>query len=531
MVAAPVDADALAIRVRPRGAARSGSSPRIVIVRSSRSNLLAAEVREWRGRRYWPRTSAAEAGVRSVEVQQTDSPGPSLLKACTKSRRHDTKRSRRQLSGSRSEPPACARARRTRRRDRDGRADRRRVPGPRTGTSSRSADRGRRGRATAITCPLSPPPCRSPGIVYGDGIRRAPLPLSVFVPRRRLAARGARRPGGRPRLRGARAHRSRRRLRLARVCARGQGVRRPAGHRRGADLRGGAHVTVLVETPKGYANLCRLLTDAHAGTRPKEGAEPLPPELPLDRLLEQGDGLVCLSGCARHGLGVRDPNAAALVAAAFEDRFYVELQRPYERGTPAERRPSRARPRPRRPHGCNRRCSRSPRAPQRPPRRARRDPLPHVAGRLRAGAARKSRVGSARSGGDDRAVLRRPGRGSPDRRDRRRPDVRPDGGAGLPVPRLLGRLRKPRRAAARRVPEGVEDRYRTSRYRNRAKARLRDELALISELRLSGFFLLHWEVLELARVVAAEVRGPGSPRHALPPGRGRAARSDRSSAT
>src|SRR5581483_1508781 len=46
-------------------------------------------------------------------------------------------------------------------------------------------------------------------------------------------------------------------------------------------------------------------------------------------------------------------------------------------------------------------------------------------------------------------------------------------------------------------------------------------LALISELKLAGFFLLHWEVLELAREVAAEVRGPGSPRHALPPGRGR----------
>ncbi|HEY7561752.1 MAG TPA: DNA polymerase III subunit alpha, partial [Gaiellaceae bacterium] len=38
---------------------------------------------------------------------------------------------------------------------------------------------------------------------------------------------------------------------------------------------------------------------------------------------------------------------------------------------------------------------------------------------------------------------------------------------------------------------------------------------------LSGFFLLHWEVLELAREVACEVRGPGSPRHLLPPGRGR----------
>ncbi len=66
-----------------------------------------------------------------------------------------------------------------------------------------------------------------------------------------------------------------------------------------------------------------------------------------------------------------------------------------------------------------------------------------------------------------------------------------------------------------------KDRYNGSRYRRRAEARLREELALISELGLSGFFLLHWEVLELAREVALEVRGPGSPRHALPPGRGR----------
>jgi len=54
-----------------------------------------------------------------------------------------------------------------------------------------------------------------------------------------------------------------------------------------------------------------------------------------------------------------------------------------------------------------------------------------------------------------------------------------------------------------------------------ARARLDEELALIGELGLAGFFLLHWEVLELAKEVAAEVRGRGSPRNALPPGRGR----------
>src|SRR5881397_914922 len=44
-------------------------------------------------------------------------------------------------------------------------------------------------------------------------------------------------------------------------------------------LQNEAHVTLLVETPQGYANLCRLLTAAHARTRPKEGREPLPPSL------------------------------------------------------------------------------------------------------------------------------------------------------------------------------------------------------------------------------------------------------------
>ena len=58
-------------------------------------------------------------------------------------------------------------------------------------------------------------------------------------------------------------------------------------------------------------------------------------------------------------------------------------------------------------------------------------------------------------------------------------------------------------------------------HKQRVRARLDEELALIDELGLAGFFLLHWEVLELAREVALEVRGPGSMRHVLPPGRGR----------
>ena len=98
-------------------------------------------------------------------------------------------------------------------------------------------------------------------------------------------------------------------------------------------LADGSHVTLLVESARGYANLCRLLTAAHAHTRDTTNREPLPPRLDQALLEELNEGLVCLSGCARDGLAVRDPNAAARLARAFgRDRFYVELQRPYERG-------------------------------------------------------------------------------------------------------------------------------------------------------------------------------------------------------
>jgi error-prone DNA polymerase len=124
-------------------------------------------------------------------------------------------------------------------------------------------------------------------------------------------------------------------------------------------LSDGSHITLLVETPQGYANLCRLLTAAHAGTRPKPAAQrpvrdsgpvegvrgnrevppvggyrrPLPPSLDRHLLASYNDGLVCLSGCARNGLAVRNANGAAELAAVFgRDRFFVELQRPYERG-------------------------------------------------------------------------------------------------------------------------------------------------------------------------------------------------------
>jgi len=44
----------------------------------------------------------------------------------------------------------------------------------------------------------------------------------------------------------------------------------------------------------------------------------------------------------------------------------------------------------------------------------------------------------------------------------------------------------------------------------RAISRLEEELALIAHHGLAGFFLLHRDLLELAREVALELRPPGS---------------------
>jgi error-prone DNA polymerase len=286
-------------------------------------------------------------------------------------------------------------------------------------------------------------------------------------------------------------------------------------------LDGGAHVTLLVESATGYASLCRLLTAAHAGTRPKEGREPLPPSLDQRLLEELNDGLVCLSGCARDGLGVHHPNAAARLAASFgHDRFFVELQRPYERGD------------------ARRNAALRDLAESLGVRTiATGDVHAHDTARaalqdvLVAIRCRTSLDGCERERrGNQECVLAAPAEmldRFPDDRDavartrelaeRLEFDLTEELGYRYPdfsdgdEPASVQLRRVCERAFHERYPHGHAE----------ARARLDEELALIDELGLAGFFLLHWEVLELAREVALEVRGPGSMRHLLPPGRGR----------
>jgi error-prone DNA polymerase len=293
-------------------------------------------------------------------------------------------------------------------------------------------------------------------------------------------------------------------------------------------IEGASHVTLLCESGRGYANLCRILTAAHAGTRRpgREDREPLPPAVSLETVVELNDGLVCLSGCARDGLALRDPPAAARLAAAFgRERFFVELQRPYERGD--ARRHAMLRDLAER-LGVETIATGNVHAHA--PRRALlQDALVAIRCRTSLDGCERERRGNReavlrspeemveRFAGIDRAAAARTallaerltfdlteelGYRYPDFSDRADP--------------AIGQLR------------AICDHALTERYgsvgagvRARAHERLHSELRLIEKLGLAGFFLLHHEVLELARECALEVRGRDSPRMFLPPGRGR----------
>jgi error-prone DNA polymerase len=103
-------------------------------------------------------------------------------------------------------------------------------------------------------------------------------------------------------------------------------------------LLDGAHLTLLAETPVGYANLCRLLTECHLGRGFEQRRDP---RLDIAALEARHDGLIVLSGC-RDGLLPRALAREGYLAAKRlgercraifgPDRFYVELQRNAVRG-------------------------------------------------------------------------------------------------------------------------------------------------------------------------------------------------------
>jgi error-prone DNA polymerase len=328
-------------------------------------------------------------------------------------------------------------------------------------------------------------------------------------------------------------------MELAEVAA-GHGVR--AIHGAEIDVAGGRHITLLVRDERGWSNLCRIITLAHAHTR--EGAarrELGEAYVGLQDVVDHAEGLVCLTGCAGRsavgatGLtpsGVRDEPTARRLLDAFGPRdLYVELQRPYARHDRARNRALAALAR-----RLGVRCVATGDV--------------HAHARVRAELQDAFVALRHRTTLDASEPLRRGNHShvmcSPQAMASRFAD-HPD--AVTETLALAERLtfdltrdlgyRYPGAedaSASRRLAElcmqRLEDRYGhgsdhvrpASQIRagyGEARARLEQELAVIDRLGLAGFFLLHHDMLELAREVALKVRGPDSVCALLAPGRGR----------
>jgi len=351
-------------------------------------------------------------------------------------------------------------------------------------------------------------------------------------------------------------------------AAAGLGLRAIHGAEVTVGGEGGApdrHLTLLVRDATGWRNLCRLLTRAHAHTRVYGGSGvgarglrggagaggpatgdigasltpeaatggPLSdrprtrgsrvvekPSLRLADVVARAEGLVCLTGCPAHG--VRDePTLRALMEGFGTERLRVELQRPFARHDRTLNRGLAA--------------------------LATRLGLHCVAtGNVHAHSAARARLQDVfvaireHTTLDASEPLRRGNHShvlaSPQAMAARFADhpnavaetVRlaemltfdltsdlgyrypgaEDAGADTELARVC------EHAFGERYPMG-------HRLRGEAAGRLEEELRVIAELGLSGFFLLHRDLLELAREVAAEVRGGAAARSLLPPGRGR----------
>ncbi len=302
------------------------------------------------------------------------------------------------------------------------------------------------------------------------------------------------------------------------VSARALGLRPIHGAE--IDLKDGRHLTLLVEDARGWSNLCRILTRAHAHTREKRGP-PSKAHVALDWVLEHAEGLVCLSGCALRG--VHDELGLRRLREAFgSEGLRIELQRPFLRDDRARNRCL---------EGLARRLGvpcvttgnvhahSSDRGPlqdafvairlhttldaSEPERRGN---FSHVLASPEAMAARFAEHPEAVAETSRLA-------------ERLRFDLSSDLGYRYPGAEDDKAMRKLSELCEARL----RDRYAKALTRNReqASARLREELRIIETLHLPGFFLLHHDLLELAREVALEVRGPDSARALLPPGRGR----------
>ena len=285
------------------------------------------------------------------------------------------------------------------------------------------------------------------------------------------------------------------------------------------------HLVLLVESRAGYTNLCRLITAAHAGTRAADGTVARLPSVKLEHVLVHAEGLTCLTGCPDYGvLRSDDPLVARtrrdLLLEAFGDRLAVELQRPFRQGAERQLR-------------AFERLARERRIPIVATNDVhlhlrRRGPLQDVLVAIRQHASLDACTALLR--GNREHVLKAPGElvalfaDLPEAVAETRSIAER---CGFDLTQSLG-YRPPEREtdADRELKElcelHLDARYpASSPWRQEAVERLATELVLIRRHELAGFFLLHREILELARDVALEIRGTDAARNVLPPGRGR----------
>jgi error-prone DNA polymerase len=287
----------------------------------------------------------------------------------------------------------------------------------------------------------------------------------------------------------------------------------------GGTLRGAAHLTLLVRDSRGWSNLCRILTRAHARTRDRPGRERTEPSVELRTVLEHAEGLVCLTGCARYG--VNDEQTALRLLDAFgPEGLRVELQRHYVRHDRARNRALAALAR-----RLGVRCVATGDVHAHARSRAElQDAFVALRHHTTLDASEPLRRGNhthvmctpramaTRFVDHPQAVRETLCLAEQLRFDLKRDlGYRYPGSEDVSAPRRLSELCWAR----------LEDRYIRGAAREEAEARLGEELRVIDHLGLAGFFLLHHDMLELARGVAVEIRGPDSARSLLGPGRGR----------
>jgi error-prone DNA polymerase len=310
--------------------------------------------------------------------------------------------------------------------------------------------------------------------------------------------------------------------------AREEGVRdaAPAGARR----TGNPHVTLLVEDERGWRNLCRILTIAHAHTRDGPGRRELgEPQISAQALASHAGGLVCLTGCAQRSvLGEcgGEQTQRALLDGFGPDSLYAELQRPYARHDRARNRAFSAQARR---LGIRTVASGDVHAHS-PSRAELQDAFVALRHRLTLDASEPLRRGNrSHVMSSPRAMASRfadhPEAVAETLRlaERLRFDLTRDLGYRYPGAEDGDASRRLAELCAQRLEEryGPGSPARARAARGEAAARLTQELKVIDRLGLAGFFLLHHEMLELSREVAIEVRGPDSVRALLAPGRGR----------